>query len=242
MHPAGRMWPRGATTARRPGVARFTGRCLVVDRIVLPGTSAPAAAHRRRASIGELAPSWILVLSGLLVGLTGVGFFAGRASVPEASANVAPTPSGTSPSDAASPSPSPSPSTVAATGPADGRLLGSYTFTMPGGYAVPLTDSAPAPSEFVPNNTGGDLVLLGQLYSFVPGSTANHLYGLDGNAEPTFQRCRTSALVLPEAHWAKGTTFCLSTPTRMFGITVTATSSSPYNATLSLVVWQDSSS
>ncbi|MBV8934018.1 MAG: hypothetical protein JOZ47_22770 [Kutzneria sp.] len=42
--------------------------------------------QQRKKGLGELGPTWITAISGLIVALTGAGFFVGRVSAPNASA------------------------------------------------------------------------------------------------------------------------------------------------------------
>lgn len=201
-----------------------------------------------KAGFHQLAPQWIVAIATLIVALTGAGFFAGRvtAQTPSGSAQ---SPTSLAPATSAAPTsaaPTSEPPTVAPTGPANGTQVGAYSFTIVVDYSVPLRDSAPIQSDFVPNKGDTDLLYshgVGFGARFEPVSAANKIYGLKGNVAPTYAGCKSTTLFISSVLAVKGATFCISAPGRMFGVTVKSMSSQfPAPVTLSVISWVDTPS
>lgn len=187
-------------------------------------------------SIGGIVTVVVTTLSAF-----GVGFTVGRNSAPSQ-------PASNPPAAAASHQPSssapvlPPTSSVSTTTPSQaGALVASYSFVWPNGNSAPIRDSAPTQSQFDPTAVGGDLYYIRGLDTFQPIGTT-HLFGLEGNATPSYQLCKKTPIIIRDnLNFANGTTFCLTEPGRMVGMSVTGISQvdSVTTVSLSVVVWTD---
>src|SRR5438552_43000 len=115
----------------------------------------------------ELGPAWISAVTGVLVALTGAGFFVGRVTAtpqPEPqpttiitrTATVTATPAATAVASSSG-SAAPTPTSGASTTQANGTLLGSYGFTLPANGSAPLGPTAPTQAQIL-SRTGKDVI------------------------------------------------------------------------------------
>ncbi|MDI1462924.1 hypothetical protein QEZ54_18260 [Catellatospora sp. KI3] len=198
----------------------------------------PAAHPPRKASPWELGPQWIIAIATLLATLTGAGFFFGQnAAAPECPAPpVTQSPAATTASQPSpNPLPSPSPSTATV---AEGTQLGTYTFQIVRGYAVPLHDTAPPKqSEYVNSNNGEDLSFSAMNNYFMPGNPSIKM--VDLRTKPlSYEACTTGTVFSGGLNNIVGTTFCLIMPDRVIGLRINSNGNDTKDPVgLSATVW-----
>jgi hypothetical protein len=164
-----------------------------------------------------------------------------------ASATVAPSspaPSSLPSSAAAAPSVSPGVSTTsgAATTPANGTLLGSYTFTLPQYGSAPLGAAAPDQAQIL-SATGRDVIWnTGAGGAPLQTGGGDQMLSLPSGATPTYQACKTDTLTSDEESNNAGTAYCLiETTGEMAGVTVVSANlaQTPWYLVLHVMVWEN---
>ena len=207
------------------------------------------------ARFAELGPGWISAITGLLAVLFGAGFFIGHTTgSPKPQATVratvtvtAPPSSAGSASAAATASPAatgqPSATSPAQTGASsDGRLLGSYTVTLPRNGSAPLGPKAPTQAQVLAG-ANYDVIWASDLGGSPLGAgTGDQILGLPNGSTPTYQACKTDTLATSSESNNPGTAFCIiETAGRMAGVVVKSVdiSVNPINIVLGVTVWNN---
>ncbi len=205
--------------------------------------SRPPAGRSKLRHIGELGPAWISAIGGLIVALTGAGFFVGHATATKAAALPQQTVTVvktviTSPSPADSLQASATSSANTGVG-AAGTQLGSYSLNIGFGHSIPLGATKPAQADF---STSG----LGDLGTAAPADhlvfvpiNGNKMVSLPGGTTPSFQACANDTVFTGQADSAPGTSFCLIETGKIAGVIIA--SAQPSYVVLNVTVWQNAS-
>lgn len=204
--------------------------------------SRPPASQSKLRHIAELGPAWISAIGGLIVALTGAGFFVGHATakpavLPQQTVTVVKTVT-ISPSPADSLQASATSSTNTGVG-AAGTQLGSYSVNLGFGHSIPLGAAKPVQADF---STSG----LGDLGTAAPADhlvfvpiNGNKMLSLPGGTTPTFQACANDTVFAGQADSAPGTSFCLIETGKIAGVIIA--SAQPSYVVLNVTVWQNAS-
>jgi hypothetical protein len=190
--------------------------------------------------------AWIASVAALVAALAGAGCSGAtsKSAVQPTStiATSAPAASATTISPVASAAPPSTP--AAATGPANGTLLGSYSFTLPRDGAAPIGTTAPTQAEILAGGPGPDIVWEtddGGSPLGTPGQ--DKIVSLPNGTTPTYAACKADTLVTNSETNSQGTAFCLiETTGDMAGITVQSVnlSQQPYDIVLQVTLWTNS--
>lgn len=193
-------------------------------------------------AIGELGPAWITSITGLIVALTGAGFFVGHltgGSSPTPQPTVTVTVTKTvqvaangSPV-ATVPSAGGTGSATAGSGSANGTQLGSYTIDLPAGYSVPLGPTKPTQSQFITGQSGGDLYYTG--LGYFPGLSSEKLVTLTSGTPPTYSACQGSTF-FNSVNDDAGESFCIVESNDLVGLYVQSDQSG--YAVINVNVWR----
>jgi len=203
--------------------------------------SRPPASQSKVRHIGELGPAWISAIGGLIVALTGAGFFVGHATAAKAEAlprqtvtvlrtvTISPSPADSLQASATS---------LTNTGVA-GTQLGSYSVNIGFGHSIPLGATKPVQADF---STSG----LGDLGTAAPADhlvfvpiNGNKMLSLPGGTTPSFQACANDTVFASQADSAPGTSFCLIETGKIAGVIIA--SAQPSYVVLNVTVWQNAS-
>lgn len=197
-----------------------------------------------KPGLRELGPAWISSIGGLIVALTGAGFFVGQATVSKTTVTPKETVTvvrtvvlSPSPADSAAANPDSTANSSGAGGASsNGSVLGSYSVDIGAGHSIPLTATAPTQADF---STGG----LGDLGTATPADhlvfvpiNGDKMLSLPAGTTPSYQGCSTDTVFATQADSAVGTSFCLIENGRLAGVTVSAAQSS--YVVLKVTVWQ----
>jgi len=169
---------------------------------------------------------------------------ASATAVPSASNSPAPAASSPTSSPTAAPSASPGVSTTsaAATTPANGTLLGSYTFTLPQYGSAPLGPAAPDQAQIL-GGTGRDVIWnTGAGGAPLQTGGGDQMLSLPTGATPTYQACKTDTLTSDEESNNAGTAYCIiETTGEMAGVTVVSANlaQTPWYLVLHVMVWEN---
>jgi hypothetical protein len=195
-----------------------------------------------KQGLANLGPVWITAIAALITALGTVGFFTGRATatppVRTVTVTVTATPRASSPAANSQTTPAASPGSPASN-PPSGQLLASYTFKLPAGYGVPLSTTAPTPSQFEEGGSGDVFENFGTL---ITRNGNDQMVSLPAGTTPTYQACAADTLFVQSVPATTASTFCIVETGRMIGGTVTAVSANtnPIYYTLHITVWQNS--